>query len=180
MPKKTKTTASAELFRFVANDPIVTANLTATEIAAVETWQESDDYSFEFHEGHTSGDGRPIYIRPASLAESRDGNIPKINAVDANKGTYKTVANIINGGKLSSLDNLAQADLMGVIINAYDSLTILARRYWKNEDLPQVAQVRATMSCGSCGAKISGDVYLDPPNPFGKYKCPKCKKFTLK
>lgn len=180
MPKKKKTTASATLFRFVANDPTVVDNLTAAEIGKVKTWQKSDGYMFEFHEGHTTGDGKPIYIRPAALATSRELNVPKVNAVEANKGTYTTIANILNGGKLGSLDSNARTDLLNIIKDEWDALVILARRYWNQEDLPQVVQVRPNMTCTSCGAFVAGDAYLEAPNDYGKYKCPKCKKFTLK
>lgn len=64
MSRKKKTTASADRFSFKANDPLVTDLLNAQEIAAVKNWQTSDQYSFEFHEGHTTGGvSHSTYVR---------------------------------------------------------------------------------------------------------------------
>jgi hypothetical protein len=177
MPKKKKTASSTDQFTFKANDPMVRAQLSATEIAAVKNWQASNEYVFEFHEGHEQH--YPIYFRPTSGISKTELNIPKVITKSKAKGAYKTLGSVEVSEKLTSiLTNKAQSELEKIITEEWDTLVILARRYWTDEAVPQVQvnPVRREMKCGKCGRVYSGEVDLGQANDFGKYKCTGCGK----
>jgi hypothetical protein len=175
--KKKKTESSTDQFTFKANDPMVREQLSASEIAAVKNWQTSGEYLFEFHEGHDQH--YPIYFRPTSGISKTELNIPKVITKGKAKGAYGTLGSVEVSGKLTAnLSNAAQQELEKIITKEWDTLVILARRYWADEAVPQlqVNPVRREMKCGKCGKVYSGEVDLGRSNDFGKYKCTGCGK----
>ena len=178
MGGKKKTAASAENFKFAANDPVVIANLSTAEIADVDNWQTSTQYLMEFHEGHETG--YPIYIRPVKGLKKTESNIPKANTKNVASGTYSSLAQLENGEKLTAnLKTDAQSDLLAILTNEWDTLVILARRYWTNEEPPVAQQARPDMKCTKCDARYTGDCNLGAANQFGKYTCKRCGKATV-
>jgi hypothetical protein len=114
-------------FTFTAQDPLVTTYLTATEIKAVKYWQQSGAYELEFHDGHSIG--RPIYVRPVGNTDR--SNVPKLDTLNKSASDYPSVSSLANGMKLrKELKNRDQADLEAVISKSWDSLALLAQRYW--------------------------------------------------
>lgn len=108
-------------------DQFVQDYLTGGEIAGVAHWQASGDYTFEFHGGHTTG--YPIYIRPTGNTDH--SNIPKVDTKNVYVGTYNTIADIANDGKLTAaLSIAAQAELIAIITNEWATLKTLAERFW--------------------------------------------------
>jgi hypothetical protein len=116
----------AVLFRFEADDEIIVAYLPANTRANVTHWQTSDEYNFEFHSGHLTGN--PIYIRPDG---NRDGsNVPKFDTLNKNASDYSTIGSFANSGKLDGLSNRAKNDILAIISNNWAALQALANNYW--------------------------------------------------
>lgn len=165
-------------FNFTANDAVVTALLTPAEIEECERWQTYlDAYTFEFHPLHQTG--YPIYFRPDGNTDS--SNIPKIDTKNiANGGTkYNLVTKIANPRKLTDALNQRQLDeILSIIKDSWDTLKIMAQRYWTKTD-PPVTAARSRMQCGKCKTNFY-DANLGAANAFGKYTCTHCGKQEVK
>jgi hypothetical protein len=171
-------TTTQRNFTFTRRDRVVTKLLTADEIESCPRWQEfTDAYTFEFHPMHTTG--YPIYFRPVDNEDS--SNIPKIDTKNIADGgaKYHTVKQIANPRKLTDALNQKQIDdILNIIKDSWATLKIMAERYWTKTDPPKTA-ARSEMQCEKCN-KSFFDQDLGNANKFGKYKCPKCDKFTVK
>jgi hypothetical protein len=170
-------------FNFLNSDATVKKYLDATERGLVTRWQEeTNDWTFEFHEGHT--DGYPLYVRSAT--DDSGKNLPKMLTEGKTAASYASLTSLANGGKLVSRDatgkltNKAQKDLQAVITNSFPQLQLLAKRYWDETPVvttpaaPARAVARAAKSknCSNPGCK--GKV---PVVESGKSPCNKCYRY---
>lgn len=171
-------TTAQRNFNFTRNDAVVTALLTADEIAECATWQTHNDaYTFEFHPMHTTG--YPIYFRPDGNTDG--ANIPKIDTKNIADGgaKYNIVTKIANPRKLTDALNQRQIEeILAIIKNSWATLQLMARRYWTKTD-PPATIARSRLKCGKCKTDFF-DVDLGTPNGFGKYTCTKCGKAEVK
>jgi hypothetical protein len=109
-------------FNFQDNDPVVMDNLTSGEVKAVKTWQKSEEYTLEFHDGHDTGN--PIYVRPTGNNEN--SNLPKMDTKNKSADSYKLITSFANGAKLNgALKNRGKADLLAIVANEWATLSVL-------------------------------------------------------
>jgi hypothetical protein len=168
-------------FKFQDNDAVVMDYLTAEEVKAVKTWQNSEEYTFEFHDGHDTGN--PIYIRPTDNTDS--SNLPKMDTKNKSASSYKQITSLANGAKLNAaLKSKAKTEILAIIANEWDSLSVLADRYWnpKGKVYVSAAESAATRTervCGSCTTRFDGAVSLSGPNKLGKYQCSECYSWEV-
>lgn len=165
-------------FYFTKNDKIVTTYLTVSEIESVTHWQSSFGYTFEFHDGHPTGN--PIYFRPDKNDDTK--SMPKIDTKNVLHGLY---GNIANEEKLTKGKNKVSKsdvdDITNLITNEWATLKTFAQRYWSGTKAPvELAPApRLEYECTKCKNEIIGYV-PEGEAQWGKYKCPKCGKQTLK
>src|SRR6266481_9312768 len=108
-------------FCFQPNDKTVQDYLAVGEVSAV-VWQTSEEYTFEFHFGHETGN--PVYIRPKRNEDQ--SNLPKIDTKNKVKFQYKSIDKISNGLKLKQqLSPKAQTDIINVLQNSWDKFQLL-------------------------------------------------------
>ena len=169
-------------FNFVTTDATVQRYLDPTERGQVTHWQQqTGDWTFEFHEGHTAG--YPLYVRAAN--ETSGENLPKMITEGKTANDYNKLINLANGGKLVNkswngrLEAKAQKDLLNVIANSWPQLQTLARRYWTNSPVvvppapaPVLAAAAQFKSCTTNGC--AGQV---PVVASGKAPCDTCYRF---
>jgi len=119
-------------YTFTEDDEVVIGNLKETERNGINTWQTSDDYTFEFHLGH--GTGYPIYIRPEGNTDT--SNLPKFDTKNKYAHNYSNIQSFANSGKLQNeLSQKAQTDLLAVIRDNWDLLQTSSKRMWEGEDI---------------------------------------------
>lgn len=117
-------------YEFKAGDPMIVGHLHQPEILDIRTWQQSSEYTLEFHQGHATG--YPIYIRPAG--NSDNSNIPKIDTKNKFACDYDTIAKITNGEKLNtSLSTGAKQELLNIIADNWDILKTLSECIWDGD-----------------------------------------------
>lgn len=117
----------AILFRFDAEDEIVVAYLAAGVRHNIARWQTNDEYNFEFHTGHLTGN--PIYIRPDGNTDS--ANVPKFDTLNHQAGDYAEIKSFANFEKLGRLSTRAKTDILAIISQNWAALQTLARNYWQ-------------------------------------------------
>jgi hypothetical protein len=159
-----------DLFKFKANDTLVMKYLNSTERGQVQRWQMYDNYNYEFHTGHTTGD--PIYVRPTTPTAKRwNDNVPKF---DTNTGVWTGWA---NGPKLENEDKSAWQDAEAVRNASFASLCLLAKRYWRPREnpVPQVVVAPPVATHKPCRfPPCTGQV---PIVKSGKAACPVCFQY---
>jgi hypothetical protein len=164
-------------FKFTKTDKTVRAYLSATEIGQVRKWQDyEDDWSFEFHNGHTTG--RPLYVRAKSDYSSE--NLPKIDTIEHTASDYTNINCITNYMKLVNyLDSKAKKDVMAVVQQSWDSLVILVNNHYESKTVTAapapvavVAAASQTKSCSTTGC--NGTV---PIVKQGKAPCSACYRY---
>lgn len=116
----------AVLFKFKADDPIIQGYLPSNVRNAITIWQSSDEYDFEFHSGHLTGN--PIYIRPAGNRDT--SNVPKFDTQNKSASDYTAISSFANGEKLTGLSTRAKNEILNIIQNNWAALSALARNYW--------------------------------------------------
>jgi len=169
-------------FNFVSADATVQKYLDATERGLVTRWQqETADWTFEFHPGHT--DGYPLYIRSAT--DTSTSNLPKLLTEGKTASDYATILSIANAGKLVSqsadgkLSNKAQKDLLAVIKNSWPKLQLLTKRYWDEKPVvappAPVAVVNAAPQFKQCTNGLCGGQV--PVVASGKAPCGTCYRY---
>ncbi|MEM7683379.1 MAG: hypothetical protein AAF293_01045 [Pseudomonadota bacterium] len=115
-----------------SNDDMVRDFLTGGEIASVKKWQTSGEFTFEFHGGHTTGD--PVYVRPTGNTDN--SNIPKFDTAEKFAHQYGTMFDFANDGKLrAALSGPAQDELLGLLRDEWDTIKLVATRYWNDESV---------------------------------------------
>jgi hypothetical protein len=120
---------SQENFAWKSDDDLVSSYLSSGERSAVQRWQTSSDYVFEFHPGHPTG--YPIYVRKVGNTEK--SNLPKFDTKNCMASMYNDINKFSNGAKLRrDLNNAAQTDLLAVVTTEWEALKLLAKRYWKS------------------------------------------------
>ena len=176
-------------FRFTADDTTVIDNLNRTERDAVRVWQTLTTYTFEFHDGHDTGN--PIYFRATGNAEKK--NLPKIDTLNCTAASYYGTAGgkstgvvsvnaFRNGAKLAAALNAASAqEIQNVVSTSWASIALLAQRYWTNTSPPQTADEIAAASALAAPADKACSVPLCtgrvPVVGSGKAACSVCFKF---
>ena len=117
----------AVLFRFDAEDEVVVAYLASDVRGNITRWQISDEYNFEFHTGHPTGN--PIYIRPDGNTDG--SNVPKFDTLNHQASDYANINSFANSEKLGGLSNRAKTDILEIISQNWVALQTLARNYWQ-------------------------------------------------
>ena len=155
--------------------------MNAAERREVAVWQKVDTYTFEFHEGH--GTGNPIYIRPNGNEDTK--NLPKFDTLNKSpshfylgKGTAVKVVTFANGSKLTALPAPTQADIEAVVAGSWPSLQLMAQRRWDGEKAPADPVVKAAPKNKPCSTpKCRGKVPVKAAPQGGKvpkFPCPTC------
>lgn len=114
-------------FTFTKTDPLLLRYLTPGQIAGITHQQTSDEYQFEFHGGHETGN--PVYVRPNDNTDK--SNLPKFDTRNKSANNYTDVTHLANGGKLlRQLEKRDREDLINVIQNNWALLAIVAAAYY--------------------------------------------------
>jgi hypothetical protein len=118
-------------FEFKEDDPSIIEKLNEVERGAVQTWQTSDNYVFEFHTGHDTG--YPLYIRPVNNRDK--SNLPKFDTRNHTGDDYPSILDLANGQKLNNaLGNLDKTEILNLISTEWTTLALLAQRFWTNRN----------------------------------------------
>ena len=152
----------SEYFRFTATHPYVVQHLTANEIAAVTTWQDTSlGYDFNFHTSHDLG--YPLYL----CKENKHGE--QMAKIDT-KG--KTTPTMVGQQKLT-LEQ--RTDALAVATANWAILVRLARDYYAPVVVPVVVATSVTCKNPKCNIAIP---LAQAPNADGFRVCPKCQKWN--
>ncbi len=161
-------------FPFQANNDLVQKYLNQIERKDVTTWQKSDEWVFEFHTGHKTGN--PIYVRPKGNKDT--SNLPKFDTTNKEASDYSACSKLANGGKLiqqqkkGGLSKKDQEELESIITDSWDALSLLAKRYWSGTEAPAVDVQPTTKDCKD--PNCQGQV---PIVKSGKAACPVCYQY---
>jgi len=126
-------------WHFKQTDDLVKYYLDQADINAVRRWQTLDGYTFEFHEGHETGN--PIYIRPdgntsqQSMPKVDTKNIvnPALHYKNSKKPNDPWLENIANYEVLSaSLTTQQLAEIAAIFVDNWSALQKVADRRWNN------------------------------------------------
>ena len=176
-------------FRFTADDATVADNLNRTERDAVAVWQTLTTYTFEFHDGHDTGN--PIYFRATGNAEK--SNLPKIDTLNCTPANYHgtdkgkstgvvSVSAFRNGAKLArALSGASALEIQNIVSQSWVSIALLAHRYWNHITPPLTATELATAAALAAPTDKACSVPLCtgrvPIVGSGKAACSVCFKF---
>ena len=176
-------------FRFTAGDAVVVARLNRTERDAVTVWQQLDTYTFEFHDGHDTGN--PIYFRAAGNKDKK--NVPKIDTLNCTAASYHgthqgrptgavSINAFRNGDKLAAALNAASTqEIQNIVATSWNAIALLAQRFWTDTAPP----LTATEIAAAAAAAAPTDKACTVPNcagrvpivASGKAACSVCFKF---
>jgi DNA-directed RNA polymerase subunit RPC12/RpoP len=164
----------ADKFTFTAGDPMVVKHLSADEIGKVPKWQESEEYTFEFHDQHTQN--WPVYIRPVGNTDT--DHVPKIITMNHKAENYKTINAIYNCKKLhDELSAAARKEIEEIIRKSWSYLAKLTENFWTGKPVNATQQARPTYRCLSCNAQFFGT--LKGPQKGKFHKCTQCYQFQV-
>ena len=96
-----------DLFKVRPTDPLVLRFQLQGQIVLQ---QVSDNFSFEFHGGHETGN--PVYVRVEGNKDK--SNVPKFDTLNKTAQNYPSYSDLANSGKLDQAKkdkNLTNADL---------------------------------------------------------------------
>jgi hypothetical protein len=165
---------NAYVFRFENDDLTLRRYLNTAERAQVHAWQPGNSrWSIELHPGHPQGE--PFYIRLDGNMD-RD-NVPKADTLNHAANEFTVIGGFKNWEKLQAgLGTAAQTALLQFVRQNWNSLTLIAHRYWTNSfappDPPPPTARPATKPCNvpNCGGEVQNLI-------SGKAPCSVCWKF---
>ena len=163
-------------FKWKKNDQLVVRYLNRVELQRMKEQQKSDEYNFEFHDGHDNG--YPIYIRPTVKdAPKWKSNIPKLTVKNNSAQKYPDIKSLVNGPRLGCTKNKTQNEILNIIRKDWVLLATMAERFWTKVDAPIVLD---SYKCTKCNKEYDSQNVGPQHHQWLKWLCKGCKKYTVK
>lgn len=163
---------------FTAPDRTVKKYLPAEDVKKVTTWQTDADYTFEFHDGHTTG--YPIYVRMDGSTVSKNLTKFDTKGIASPSLTNRVLLTKITNDNPKKLSTTALTALEDLITDEWAHFKTIAERYWTAVPVV-VIKTRVTYVCTMCQTTYSFDSALGKGSGTDsvRWECKKkCKKYT--